>query len=156
MHINSLNSIIMGKYICSRLLQHFNLMETIIPVINDAKERPDVLGFHLKCSGRFSRKDRAVHKHVRLQKKPLNTFKGRLEYFVERIFLKNSVVTIKLWLAKKAFVGIIKFHLSEYFSGFSLVDSSLYRKMYIQRYNIKLKKRKLFIKKRFKFKKLKK
>jgi hypothetical protein len=50
MHINSLNSIIMGKYICSRLLQHFNLMETIMPVVNDAKERPDILGFHLKCS----------------------------------------------------------------------------------------------------------
>jgi len=141
MHINSLNSIIMGKYICSRLLQHFNLMETIMPVVNDAKERPDILGFHLKCSGRFSRKDRAVHKHIRLQKKPLNTFKGRLEYYVEKIFLKNSVVTIKLWLAKKVFVGTIKFHLAEYFCGFSLVDSSLYRKRFYIRYRKKLQKR---------------
>jgi hypothetical protein len=76
-----------------------------------------------------------------LQKKPLNTFKGRLEYYVEKIFLKNSVVTIKLWLAKKVFVGTIKFHLAEYFCGFSLVDSSLYRKRFYRLYRKKLQKR---------------
>jgi len=132
MHIHSLNASIMGKYICSRLLQHFELMESISPVIKDAAERPDILGFHLTCSGRFSRKDRATHRHIRLGKKPLNTFKGRLEYYVEKVFLKNSVVSIKLWLAKKAFVGLGVFHLHEYFSGFSLTNLSLYRKRFIR------------------------
>jgi len=89
MHIHSLNASIMGKYICSRLLQHFELMESISPVIKDAAERPDILGFHLTCSGRFSRKDRATHRHIRLGKKPLNTFKGRLEYYVEKVFFKK-------------------------------------------------------------------
>lgn len=126
MHLFTLNVNIMGKYICSRLIQHFNLNETIFPVINDAKERDDIIGFHLTCSGRFSRKDKAIHKNVRLLKKSMNTFKGRLEYFSENVVLKNSVVGIKIWLAKKASVYSSKYLLLTFFSGFSLYKKIAY------------------------------
>jgi len=54
------------------------------------------LGFKIKCSGRFSRKQRASSYWFLLGSVPLNSTNAYIEYATHTVFLANSSVTIKV------------------------------------------------------------
>lgn len=60
-----------------------------------------ILGFKMSFKGRFTRKQRASSIWFHQGKVPLNTVKGIVDYAFFTIPLKNSAVSIKLWLYKK-------------------------------------------------------
>lgn len=58
------------------------------------------LGFKIKCSGRFSRKQRASAYWFLLGSVPLNTVTAHIDYGTYTVFLANSAITIKVWFIK--------------------------------------------------------
>jgi hypothetical protein len=59
-----------------------------------------ILGYKMSFKGRFTRKQRASSVWFHQGFVPLNTFKGYIDYSFFTIPLKNSAVSIKLWLYK--------------------------------------------------------
>lgn len=57
-----------------------------------------LMGFKLHCLGRFSRKQRASNTWFREARIPLNTLKSDIDFAFFTVPLKNSAVTIKIWL----------------------------------------------------------
>ena len=60
-----------------------------------------LIGFKIHCLGRFSRKQRASSTWFREIKVPLNTLSANIDYGFFTVPLKNSAVTVKVWLYKK-------------------------------------------------------
>jgi hypothetical protein len=59
-----------------------------------------LLGFKFHCLGRFSRKERASSEWFIQGKVPLNTLKAHIDYGFWTVPLKNSSISIKVWLYK--------------------------------------------------------
>jgi hypothetical protein len=59
-----------------------------------------ILGYKMSFKGRFTRKQRASSVWFHQGFVPLNTIKGQIDYSFFTIPLKNSAVSIKLWLYK--------------------------------------------------------
>jgi hypothetical protein len=59
-----------------------------------------ILGYKMSFKGRFTRKQRASSVWFHQGFVPLNTIKGHIDYSFFTIPLKNSAVSIKLWLYK--------------------------------------------------------
>lgn len=59
-----------------------------------------ILGYKMSFKGRFSRKQRASSVWFHQGFVPLNTIKGSIDYSFFTIPLKNSAISIKLWLYK--------------------------------------------------------
>lgn len=59
-----------------------------------------ILGYKMSFRGRFTRKQRASSVWFHQGFVPLNTIKGHIDYSFFTIPLKNSAVSIKLWLYK--------------------------------------------------------
>jgi len=59
-----------------------------------------ILGYKMSFKGRFTRKQRASSVWFHQGFVPLNTVKGCVDYSFFTIPLKNSAVSIKLWLYK--------------------------------------------------------
>lgn len=56
------------------------------------------MGFKIKCSGRFTRKDRSA-KIVELYKQvSLNKIKAKINFAFETVILKYSLCSIKIWI----------------------------------------------------------
>ena len=60
-----------------------------------------LIGFKFHCSGRFSRKQRASSLWFREKKIPLNTMTANIEYGFHTVPIRNSAVSIKIWLYKQ-------------------------------------------------------
>jgi ribosomal protein S3 len=56
------------------------------------------LGFKIKCSGRFSRKQRASSYWFSLGSVPLNSVTATIDYSMYTVPLANSAITIKVWI----------------------------------------------------------
>ena len=69
------------------------------------------MGFKMVLKGRFSRKQRASKITLIKGKVPLNTFKMRVGYSFAHITLKNSAISLKLYLYKAAGYDIYKRYL---------------------------------------------
>jgi Ribosomal protein S3, C-terminal domain len=65
---------------------------------NKAKFISELLGFKLKFSGRFSRKQRASSIVYRVGRVPLNKLSAEIDYGFYSIPLKNSEISVKVWL----------------------------------------------------------
>ena len=61
-----------------------------------------ILGYKMSFSGRFTRKQRASSIWFHQGFVPLNTIKGYIDYAFYTIPLKNSAISIKLWLYKNS------------------------------------------------------
>jgi len=60
------------------------------------------MGFKIKCSGRFSRKQRASSSWFSLGSVPLNKVTSLIDYSAHTVFLANSAITVKVWINKGA------------------------------------------------------
>jgi len=58
------------------------------------------MGFKIKCSGRFSRKQRASSSWFLLGSVPLNKVTSFIDYSAYTVFLSNSAITVKVWINK--------------------------------------------------------
>jgi ribosomal protein S3 len=58
------------------------------------------MGYKMAFRGRFSRKQRASFVWTQIGKAPLNTISIYIDYTFFTIPLKNSAVSIKIWLYK--------------------------------------------------------
>jgi ribosomal protein S3 len=56
-----------------------------------------LIGYKIKLSGRFSRKQRSSSIWFSFGSVPLNTIKSNIEYNAHSIPIKNSLITIKVW-----------------------------------------------------------
>lgn len=75
--------------------------------INFLKERikirtkgSNLLGYKMYFKGRFTRKQRAGHLWFSKGKTPLNTIKAFIDFAFFSLSLKNSTITVKVWLYK--------------------------------------------------------
>jgi hypothetical protein len=71
-----------------------------------------LLGFKIKCSGRFSRRQRAKSVWFSSGAVPLNTFNQKIDYSFFSIPITNSKITIKVWLFTS------KFYINWYYKMF--------------------------------------
>ena len=53
-------------------------------------------GIKVRCTGRFSRKQRAGYYCYQIGKVPLNSFDSFIDYDCSLAFLKNSVASVKV------------------------------------------------------------
>ena len=60
----------------------------------------NLIGYKMYLSGRFKRKQRAAYYWFSKGKVPLNTLKAHIDYSYYTIALKNSAITVKIWLYK--------------------------------------------------------
>jgi hypothetical protein len=87
---------ILTNYICIRLKQHFHIFDILKPIYQHLKKRSNILGFKIKCSGRFTRKDRSA-KIVELYKQvSLNKIKAKINFAFDTVILKYSLCSIKI------------------------------------------------------------
>ena len=86
------------RYFIRKLLHGFLVHEIIYPVLKDLKQNRNIQGFRLLCSGRFTRKQRAMIKWNRYKKMPLSTITANIDYSTSSIPLKFGVGAFKLWL----------------------------------------------------------
>lgn len=89
---------ILTNYICIRLKQNFYIFDILKPISQYLKKRSNILGFKIKCSGRFTRKDRTakiieVYKQVSLTK-----LKAKINFAFDTVILKYSLCSIKIWI----------------------------------------------------------
>ena len=89
-------------YTFSRLIDFLNINKRKIYLKTRQLHRPSsfILGFKMSFKGRFTRKQRASSIWFHQGLVPLNTIKGHVDYSFFMIPLKNSAVSIKLWLYK--------------------------------------------------------
>lgn len=66
------------------------------------------MGFKFVLKGRFSRKQRASKISLLIGKVPLNTLKYKVDYSFITIPLKNSAISLKLYLYKNEKISIYK------------------------------------------------
>lgn len=59
---------------------------------------PELFGFRFQFKGRFSRKQRASSIVYNIGKVPLTTLTANIDYSFCTIPLKNSAVSVKVWL----------------------------------------------------------
>jgi len=55
------HSTLVARYIVVKLSKHYNIFETVFPVIKVLKRRSAIFGYKISCSGRFKRKLRATY-----------------------------------------------------------------------------------------------
>jgi ribosomal protein S3 len=67
----------------------------------------NLIGYKMYLSGRFKRKQRAAYYWFSKGKIPLNTIKAYINYAYYTIVLKNSVITVKIWLYKSTNINNI-------------------------------------------------
>jgi len=67
------------------------------------------MGFKFAFRGRFSRKQRASFIWMHEGKVPLNTLKLFIDYSFLTITLKNSLVSIKIWLYRNVMYTAFKY-----------------------------------------------
>lgn len=65
------------------------------------------LGFKMRCSGRFSRRQRASSYWFSLGSVPLNSVNAFIEYASYTVTLVNSAITIKVWVHKSKNVDVL-------------------------------------------------
>lgn len=89
---------ILTNYICIRLKQQFYIFDILKPIFQHLKKRSNILGFKIKCSGRFTRKDRSA-KILELYKQiSLNKIKANINYTFDTVILKYSLCSITIWI----------------------------------------------------------
>jgi hypothetical protein len=82
-----------------KLLRKYSLRFVLNTVVFALQRCPSIQGVNLKCSGRFTRKQRAVSirvNSVTKQNRPSNTFTAFIDYSFRSIKLENSLCGIKL------------------------------------------------------------
>ena len=85
-----------------KFLEYLNLnrRKHYIKLKNIYKSSSYILGYKMSFKGRFTRKQRASSIWFHQGFVPLNTIKGFIDYSFFTIPLKNSAISIKLWLYK--------------------------------------------------------
>jgi len=94
-HIASLK--IFHRYVRKCLKFHHTLNQIFYPFINDLIETIGPSGFLVKCSGRFTKRQRASLVKYRIGGVARSTFNSIIDYTVLSIPLKYGVGTIKFW-----------------------------------------------------------
>jgi len=79
---------------------NINKRKQYIKLKNIGKPTSYILGYKMSFKGRFTRKQRASSIWFHQGFVPLNTIKGSIDYSFFTIPLKNSAISIKLWLYK--------------------------------------------------------
>lgn len=88
------------KYSYDILIKYLNLNKRNIRAKNWRNDIIGLLGFKISCSGRFSRRDRASHISFIKGKVPLNTLKSKIDYGFWSVPIKNSAISVKVWMNK--------------------------------------------------------
>ena len=85
-----------------KIMEHLNLnrRKYYIRLRNTYKSSSFILGYKMSFKGRFTRKQRASSIWFHQGIVPLNTIKGFIDYSFFTIPLKNSAISVKLWLYK--------------------------------------------------------
>ena len=86
------------RYIATQLRYHRNLNFIVKLLINKFQRSFIVRGLKIFCTGRFTRKERAMYSWVRHGKVPLNTYSIPLEYFSGHYKSRYGVGGMKIWL----------------------------------------------------------
>jgi len=87
--------------------KHFNLRNIRQSYI--VKFKSILMGFKFAFRGRFSRKQRASFIWIHEGKVPLNTLNLFIDYSFLTITLKNSIVSIKIWLYRNLMYTAFKY-----------------------------------------------
>lgn len=66
-------------------------------------ETKDYKGVRVRCFGRFSRRQRASSCLLLLGKIPINTISANIDYGFYTMPIKNSAISVKVWLNKGTF-----------------------------------------------------
>lgn len=90
---------LVGLFIVFKLLKKYTIRFVINTVVSALQRCNSIQGINIKCSGRFTRKQRAVNilvKSIEKQNRPLNTFTAFIDYSFRSVKLTNSLCGIKL------------------------------------------------------------
>jgi hypothetical protein len=94
----TITSYAITKYMVRKLRNRYTLNELIGYIKNVVAK--NVTGLRLKCSGRFTRRQRASVKRVFFGRVSLNTFGYGVDYHCLAVTLKYGVGGIKVWLSR--------------------------------------------------------
>jgi hypothetical protein len=97
--VRYMTSEIMLKYMVRRLEQGYFLGSLAKSILKDYMKSN--LGIRFKCSGRFTRVQRAQTYIFKRGRTPLNTFNVKFDYNFKNVRLKYGLCGIKLWLARR-------------------------------------------------------
>jgi len=94
---NRITHFLYARFIINRLKQRFSLFESF-KVLKRFLSVPTLRGYLIKCSGRFTKKQRASTYIFRKGSVPVGTFRAALDYHTEIVRLKYGTCCIKIWL----------------------------------------------------------
>lgn len=89
-----------AKFVTRRLKQRFSLFDTF-KVLRGFLRGPWLSGYLLRCSGRFSKKQRASTYVFRKGCVPISQFNTPVEYYSDLVRLRYGTCCIKVWLNRK-------------------------------------------------------
>jgi len=87
------------RYIKTKLKMRYTLREVLKPLAKRMKKTS--VGFYAKCSGRFTRKERAAKHTYRSGKLPLGSSSVPITYSFGTVALKYGAVGLKIYLCVK-------------------------------------------------------
>jgi hypothetical protein len=94
-----LSASILSRYITRKLEYQYNLQEVVLPLMKGLEKR--VVGFVAKCSGRFTRVQRASQNVYQVGLAPRSTLSMRFDYGFRATRLKYGVCGVKVILCRK-------------------------------------------------------
>jgi ribosomal protein S3 len=95
-----LNPILYSRFVARRLKQRFNLFETM-KVLKNYLKSDESNGYLFKCSGRFTKKQRASIYKFRNGSVPISTFSVPVHYAYDLVRLRYGTCCIKVWISYK-------------------------------------------------------
>jgi len=100
--IENLTPIIFNTYITKHLEYKLTINRVIWPVLNAMRDNriPKISGLFIKFSGRFTRKQRALHRRHIMRKTPFSMIITNLDYNFRKVKLKNSICGIKIYILR--------------------------------------------------------
>ena len=92
---------LLSRYISIRLEQRVNLGEVVSSLRRLILSLPGVLGYRLDFSGRFTRRQRASFRSIKVGQVPFSTLSASLDYSESFAVLKYGKCGIKVWLNRE-------------------------------------------------------
>lgn len=108
--LNHFSAFFLGQYIKHRLLLNYpigHIIYNLNKILDFAKKKRIIWGFKILFSGRFTRRDRKIHKWISKGWLSYNTTYCNLDYCLTLATLLNSLCGIKIWLNKKINYNLI-------------------------------------------------
>ncbi len=117
-----ITSAFLSRYLAIRLKQRYRLMQALGPVLSNLRRNPNINGYRVTASGRFTKKEIATYEWFRFGSVPTSTLNAKLDFAIMPFVLKYSLCCFKVWIHKKYNKFSIK-ELSNYFFKDILSDS---------------------------------